>query len=73
MRDSGIVHALPRIPDREALFGHPVVGSSWEGFVIDNLLSVAPDSTLPGSVLDFFSGCGIPVGSSVCKVSRCKS
>ena len=47
VRDSGIVHALLSIPDREALFGHPVVGSSWEGFVIDNLLSVAKDGTLP--------------------------
>ena len=48
IRDSGVVHALLSIPDREALFGHPVVGSSWEGFVIDNLLSVVPDRTLPG-------------------------
>jgi predicted AAA+ superfamily ATPase len=47
VRDSGVVHALLGIPDREALFGHPVVGASWEGFVIDNLLSVAPDRTLP--------------------------
>jgi len=47
VRDSGVVHALLGIPDREALFGHPIVGSSWEGFVIDNLLSVTPDGTLP--------------------------
>ena len=47
VRDSGVVHALLGIPDREALFGHPIVGSSWEGFVIDNLLSVTPDRTLP--------------------------
>jgi uncharacterized protein len=47
VRDSGVVHALLNIPDREALFGHPIVGASWEGFVIDNLLSVAPDRTLP--------------------------
>ena len=48
VRDSGVVHTLLGIPDRESLFGHPVVGSSWEGFVIDNLLSVAQDRTLPG-------------------------
>lgn len=47
VRDSGVVHALLGIPDREALFGHPIVGASWEGFVIDNLLSVARDRTLP--------------------------
>jgi predicted AAA+ superfamily ATPase len=43
VRDSGMVHALLGIPDHNALAGHPVVGMSWEGFVIENLLSVAPD------------------------------
>ncbi|HEX9695879.1 MAG TPA: ATP-binding protein [Actinomycetota bacterium] len=42
VRDSGILHALLAIADREALLGHPVVGASWEGFVIENLLSCAP-------------------------------
>ncbi|MEK7068872.1 MAG: ATP-binding protein [Patescibacteria group bacterium] len=45
VRDSGVVHALLGIADREALLGHPVVGASWEGFVIETLLSVAPSST----------------------------
>ncbi len=43
VRDSGIVHALLAIGDKEALLGHPVVGASWEGFVIENLLAVAPE------------------------------
>lgn len=47
VRDSGVVHALLNIPDREALAGHPVIGSSWEGFVIENLLAVAPERTVP--------------------------
>lgn len=38
VRDSGIVHALLNIPDKETLLGHPVVGQSWECFVIENLL-----------------------------------
>ncbi len=42
LRDSGLVHALLGIETKEALLGHPVVGASWEGFVIDNLLSCAP-------------------------------
>jgi predicted AAA+ superfamily ATPase len=46
VRDSGVVHALLGIPHREALFGHPIAGTSWEGFVIDNLLSVVPERTL---------------------------
>lgn len=42
LRDSGIVHALLNISDFNSLLGHPVVGGSWEGFVIENILSVAP-------------------------------
>lgn len=42
IRDSGIVHALLGIPDHNALTGHPVVGASWEGFVLENLLAAAP-------------------------------
>ena len=43
IRDSGIAHALLSIGDMDALFSHPVVGASWEGFVIENLLMVAPE------------------------------
>lgn len=46
VRDSGLVHALLGIPDYNALAGHPVVGPSWEDFVIENLLAAAPDRTL---------------------------
>lgn len=42
VRDSGLVHALLNIPDKETLLSHPVVGQSWECFVIENLLAVAP-------------------------------
>lgn len=47
VRDSGIVHALLYITDYNALLGHPVVGSSWEGFVIENILSVLPFNAKP--------------------------
>lgn len=49
IRDSGIVHRLLRISDYDALLSHPVVGKSWEGFVIENILSV-----LPGGVDAYF-------------------
>jgi predicted AAA+ superfamily ATPase len=39
IRDSGLVHALLNIPDKETLLAHPVVGASWEGFVVENLLA----------------------------------
>lgn len=42
VRDSGIVHALLEIAGQEQLLGHPVVGPSWEGFVIENILTVLP-------------------------------
>ncbi|MGD0616703.1 MAG: ATP-binding protein [Bryobacteraceae bacterium] len=47
VRDSGIVHALLSIGDYEALLGHPVSGTSWEGFVIENLIAAAPLRTEP--------------------------
>jgi predicted AAA+ superfamily ATPase len=46
VRDSGIVHSLLGIADYNSLAGHPVVGSSWEGFVIENLLAAAPEPTI---------------------------
>lgn len=45
LRDSGLCHALLGIEDWNDLAGHPVAGASWEGFVIENLLSVAPERT----------------------------
>ena len=43
VRDSGLVHALLGLPDQDALLSHPVVGPSWEGFVVDNLIAAAPE------------------------------
>ena len=43
VRDSGIVHTLLGLDDREAVLGHPVAGGSWEGFVLENLLGAAPE------------------------------
>jgi predicted AAA+ superfamily ATPase len=38
---------LLNIPDTNQLLGHPVIGGSWEGFVIENILSVAPSGVQP--------------------------
>ncbi len=46
VRDSGLVHALLSIDDRESLLSHPVVGASWEGFVVEQILSLAPEGAL---------------------------
>lgn len=45
VRDSGVLHALLGIGTLDDLLGHPVAGGSWEGFAIENLLSVAPAHT----------------------------
>lgn len=42
VRDSGLVHALLDIETKEAVLSHPVVGASWEGLCIENLLTCAP-------------------------------
>ncbi len=47
VRDSGLVHSLLRVTDLDALLSHPVVGPSWEGFVIETILGNAPWEVLP--------------------------
>lgn len=37
-RDSGLLHALLNVPDREALLSQPWVGASWEGWCIGQIL-----------------------------------
>lgn len=39
LRDSGILHTLLNINDRNSLLGHPVYGVSWEGYCIENILA----------------------------------
>lgn len=41
VRDSGLLHALLGLADKEAVLGHPVAGPSFEGMVIESLLSIA--------------------------------
>ena len=45
VRDSGLVHALLSLGDLNTLLSHPVIGASWEGFVIENLMACAPRGT----------------------------
>ena len=41
VRDSGLVHALLGVGDISALLGHPIVGNSFEGFVLEHLIDAA--------------------------------
>ncbi|MBK8956404.1 MAG: ATP-binding protein [Saprospiraceae bacterium] len=42
IRDSGICHALLNIRNFNDLLGDPVIGKSWEGFVIENIIQFLP-------------------------------
>jgi predicted AAA+ superfamily ATPase len=45
IRDTGIVHALLGLRTKDDILGHPVAGQTWESFVIESLLSTAPEGT----------------------------
>ncbi len=51
VRDSGILHRLLGIDGYDALLSNPVLGKSWEGFVIENIHSI-----LPGRSETYFYG-----------------
>ena len=42
VRDSGILHRLLSISDYDPLLSNPVLGKSWEGFVLENIHTVLP-------------------------------
>ena len=60
LRDCGLLHALLDVSTSEQLESHPKLGSSWEGFCIEQILSVTGSSnayfwgTHAGAELDLF-------------------
>jgi len=44
VRDSGIVHALLGLTGLDSILAHPVAGTSWEGFAIEQLLAATNDA-----------------------------
>jgi predicted AAA+ superfamily ATPase len=42
IRDTGILHRLLNLPDYDSLLGHPAVGGSWEGYVIEQIYQRKP-------------------------------
>lgn len=42
LRDTGMLHEILRIADLDSLLGHPGAGASWEGFVVEQTLSLLP-------------------------------
>ena len=43
VRDSGLLHQFLGIDSLKNLFSPPKMGTSWEGFVIEQLLKTEPD------------------------------
>jgi uncharacterized protein len=58
VRDSGLVHSLLRLPDRESILGHPIAGMSWEGLVLEMLQAIASERS-QASFYRTFSGAEI--------------
>jgi len=45
LTDTGILHYLTGITDFNSLTGNPIIGSSWESFVVNQLLALKPSQT----------------------------
>jgi uncharacterized protein len=43
IRDTGLLHKLLNIAEFDSLLSHPVLGFSWEGFVIENIIACLSD------------------------------
>ncbi len=59
IRDSGILHYFLGLENHTEIFGHPKLGASWEGFVIEQILNLMPPNrkayyyrTYDGSEMD---------------------
>jgi len=78
IRDSGVLHALLNVTALESLFGHALLGASWEGYVLEQIIPALHDSvqayfyrTADGSEVDLVLAQGIhPVVSIEIKFSN---
>jgi predicted AAA+ superfamily ATPase len=78
VRDSGMLHFLQQIASLDALFSHPLLGSSWEGYVIAQITGKLPEGielfyyrTQDGSELDLvLTKAGVPKVGIEIKHSR---
>ena len=72
VRDTGIFHALLGIPSFEMLQGHPQLGVSWEGYVLEQVMSVLPAGcevhfyrTYVGAEMDFVITRGLEILAAI--------
>ncbi|MCQ2339442.1 MAG: ATP-binding protein [Paludibacteraceae bacterium] len=45
IRDTGLLHQVLGITDYNHLLGHPIIGFSWEGMVVENVCSIVRGAT----------------------------
>lgn len=72
IRDSGLLHHLLNIKEYDSLLGHIVAGGSWEGYVIQEVISQLPSDALPfyyrsqdGSELDLVIERGLGISLAI--------
>lgn len=75
IRDTGLLHRILQIDDFNSLMGNPVFGASWEGMVIENILSILRGwmpffyRTATGDELDLVLRKGSKIIAVECKAS----
>lgn len=47
LRDTGVLHYLAGISNMNELLGNQLVGASWEGFVLQQIIAALPSNVLP--------------------------
>lgn len=72
IRDSGLLHHLLNIKEFDSLLGHIVAGGSWEGYIIQEVISQLPPDALPfyyrsqdGSELDIVIEQGLGISLAI--------
>lgn len=68
IRDSGLLHHLLNVKEQGSLLGHIVAGGSWEGYIVQEIISLLPQDALPffyrsqdGSELDLVIEQGLSI------------
>jgi len=81
IKDSGVLHYLNRIKNLDELIAHPIVGASWEGYVVEQVMYHKPKEldiyfyrTHSGTEVDIVLVNGVqPVSSIEIKFSNAPS
>ena len=61
LRDSGLLHFLLHLQDRDDLMAHPRMGASWEGMVIENLVRGLAAAGVDFNAFHYRSGGGAEI------------